>query len=63
MPKKSQDRAAGRNPPADNLKPLLLRDASGRTAAAKAARRPLVPTHVAGTTQHDQHHMPRSAQS
>jgi len=63
MPPKTSDRAAGSNPPVGNLKPLLLRDASGRTAAAKAARRPQVPTHVTGTTNHAQHHAPRNAQS
>ncbi len=45
------------------LKPLRLRAAAGLPGAVEAARRPLVPTHVAGTANHLQHHVARHAQS
>ena len=42
-------------------RPLLLRDAALEMAAA--ARRPLLPTHLAGTTNHARQHVPRNAQA
>ena len=63
MAAKSKSRSAGPTAPVGILKPLLLRVASAPADSVKAARRPLVPTHTAGTTNHSRHHVARSAQS
>ena len=55
------NRPLGRKTIIRPAKPLLLRDDALEMAAA--ARRPLVPTHVAGTTKHARQHVPRNKQS
>ncbi len=62
MPPKNNSRPAGK-PAAGPLKPLRLRDVPGLAASAKAARRPLVPTHVSGPANHALHHVARHSQA
>jgi len=63
MPPVSKSRLNDEPVTGRTLKPLRLRPLPGPADTTQAARRPLVPTHVAGTPSHQRHHVARSAQS
>lgn len=61
MPARIKPDPSGRIIPDRPVKLLRLHDVSPGQVAA--ARRPVVPTHAAGTTNHARQHVPRSAQA
>ena len=61
MPARIKPDPSGRTIPGRLVKLLRLHDVSSGQVAA--ARRPVVPTHAAGTTNHARQHVPRSAQA
>ena len=63
MPPVSKSRSNGKPVTGRSLKLLRLRPLPAPVGSTQAARRPLVPTHAAGTPGHQRRHVARSAQS